>query len=206
MSLHLSILRRESNTERPKGMHKRARTSSTELLDAFDEDPIIVEKQEGPPLGNVLIINCNDFTRNEDHPPMETVPNKPSPVFSSTEWTALFNDETSSVQSLIEQSEGFESGFETFDDFLNYSSSSSREEEQEVKISTKSKLKLKLKKVKTNLKTCLDVKKRLKRINKNSGTILRAIGNVTSFLFRGVLSLTVNILIVITIIISLAML
>lgn len=204
MSLRLSILRR-SDLERPKGIHKRARTTSTELLEKEEDDGLVIVKQQGPPLNwDEVIVNHNSSLKDQ----MERL-SKPSASFVSTDCTTLSEDEMASMQSLMEQTEGFESGFETFDDFLNYSSSNLEEEEEASKIGdgktkSKSKLKRKLKKIKTKLKTSLHVKKQIKRIRKNSGAILRAISNATCLVFRGVLFLTVNVLIVLTIILSLA--
>lgn len=207
MSLHLSILRRP-DLERPKGIHKRARTSSTELLEEEEDDGLVVVKKQGPPLNwDEVIVNHNSSLKDQ----MERL-SKPSASFVSTDCTTLSEDEMASMQSLMEQTEGFESGFDTFDDFLNYSSSNLEEEEEEeaskigdVKTKSKSKLKRKLKKIKAQLKTSLHVKKQIKRIRKNSGAILRAISNATCLVFRGVLFLTLNVLIVFTIILSLAM-
>lgn len=207
MSLHLSILRRP-DLERPKGIHKRARTSSTELLEEEEDDGLVIMKKQGPPLNwDEVIVNHNSSLKDQ----MERL-SKPSASFVSTDCTTLSEDEMASMQSLMEQTEGFESGFDTFDDFLNYSSSNLEEEEEEeaskigdVKTKSKSKLKRKLKKIKAKLKTSLHVKKQIKRIRKNSGAILRAISNATCLVFRGVLFLTLNVLIVFTIILSLAM-
>lgn len=207
MSLHLSILRRP-DLERPKGIHKRARTSSTELLEEEEDDGLVIMKKQGPPLNwDEVIVNHNSSLKDQ----MERL-SKPSASFVSTDCTTLSEDEMASMQSLMEQTEGFESGFDTFDDFLNYSSSNLEEVEEEeaskigdVKTKSKSKLKRKLKKIKAQLKTSLHVKKQIKRIRKNSGAILRAISNATCLVFRGVLFLTLNVLIVFTIILSLAM-
>lgn len=207
MSLHLSILRRP-DLERPKGIHKRARTSSTELLEEEEDDGLVIMKKQGPPLNwDEVIVNHNSSLKDQ----MERL-SKPSASFVSTDCTTLSEDEMASMQSLMEQTEGFESGFDTFDDFLNYSSSNLEEVEEEeaskigdVKTKSKSKLKRKLKKIKAKLKTSLHVKKQIKRIRKNSGAILRAISNATCLVFRGVLFLTLNVLIVFTIILSLAM-
>jgi len=191
--------------DRPKSIHKRARTSSTELLDEEDEDPTIITHQQGPPLNwHEVIVNHNSILKDQ----MDQL-SKRSPSFSSTEGTAIPEDEMSSVQSLIEQAEGFESGFETFDDFLNFSPSDLEEQDDQpigevTATKSKSKLKRKFKKLKTKLKTSFNVKKQLKRVQKNSGGILRLLSNATALLFRGVLFLTVNVLIVLTVIISLA--
>mmetsp|Transcript_30622 Transcript_30622/g.73443 ORF Transcript_30622/g.73443 Transcript_30622/m.73443 type:complete len:210 (-) Transcript_30622:327-956(-) len=208
MSLHLSILRR-SDLERPKGIHKRARTSSTELLDEDDEQhDLIVLQLQGPPINwRELILNQNTSS----DPKIVDMEKLRSASFSSAESTTLSEDEMSSLHSLIEQTETFESGFDTFDDFLNYSNSNLDQEEETLvgdKVKTKkskSKLKRKLKKLKTKLKTSFHVKKQIKSIYKNSRPILRAISNATALVFRGVLFLTVNVLIVLTVILSLAL-
>ena len=211
MSLHLSILRR-SDLERPKGIHKRARTNSTELMDEEDEqeqeqDTIVLRPQEGQPINwQELIVNQKPLNQDD----LEKLR---SASFSSAESTTLSEDEMSSLHSLIEQTEGFESGFDTFDDFLNYSSSNLGEQEEELigdkvksrKNKPKSKLKRKLKKLKSKLnKTSFRVKTQVKHIYQNAAPILRTVANATVLVFRGALFLTVNVLIVLTLILSLA--
>ncbi|CAJ1969912.1 unnamed protein product [Cylindrotheca closterium] len=211
MSVHLSILRR-SDLERPKGIHKRARTSSTEMVDSDDEHDdtmIVLRPQEGQPINwHELIVNRDPLSLNKDD--MEKIR---SASFSSAESTTLSEDEMSSLNSLIGQTEGFESGFDTFDDFLNYSSSNLDEGEEELigdkkKPKTKkpkSKLKRKLKKLKSKLKkTSFQVKNKVKQSCRDAAPILRAVANATVLVFRGALFLTVNVLIVLTLILSLA--
>ncbi|KAL3936262.1 MAG: hypothetical protein SGBAC_008388 [Bacillariaceae sp.] len=212
MSLHLSILRR-SDVERPKGIHKRARTSSTEMLDEEDEQqelivlkPLGQQHQEPMNWSDLIVSQKPPETKQDD-----MIEKLRCASFSSTESTTLSEDEMCSLHSLIEATEGFESGFDTFDDYLKYSSSNLEEEEEESMVGdklkkkkSKSKLKRKMKKLKTKLKTSFQVKKHIKRIHKNSAPILRAITNATALVLRGALFLTVNVLIVLTIILSLA--
>jgi hypothetical protein len=183
-------------------------------LDEPEDDQIMLHQQQAPPINwEELILNLSSSNNNNKY----TAPELKEQVerellkscsFSSAESTTLSEDEMSSLHSVIEQTEGFESGFETFDDFLTFSTSNLddlMEEEQgttigEVKTKSKSKLKRKLKKLKTKLKNSVNVK----QIKKNSGAILRAVSNATALVFRGALFMTVNVLIVLTIILSLA--
>lgn len=214
MSLHLSILRR-SDVERPKGIYKRARTSSTEMLDEEDEQQDLIvlkplgQQQQEPMNWSDLIVSQKPPETKQD----DMIEKLRCSSFSSTESTTLSEDEMCSLHSLIEATEGFESGFDTFDDYLKYSSSNLEEDEEESLVGDKpktkkkkfkSKLKRKMKKLKTKLKTSFQVKKHIKRIHKNSAPILRAITNATALVLRGALFLTVNVLIVLTIILSLA--
>ena len=203
--------------DRPKGIHKRARTTSTELYDEDEpeEDPFTMQRLEPPINWHELILKNNTSTspKEERIITSDQIIVEKSASFSSAESTTLSEDEMSSLHSLIEQTEGFESGFETFDDFLSFSNSNLEEDEEQiihekVKTKTKSKLKRKLKrklkKLKTKLKTSCQVKKQLKSIQRNSGPILRAISNATALVFRGALFLTVNVMVVLTVILSLA--
>jgi len=207
MSLHLSILRKSEMRQQKKGMHKRIPSSSTELLDAPDEDPIFVQQERSPLNYHRVIAHPKESTLGDPNIIVKTLSSKQTPSLSSAEITSrLSKDEMRSPQSLpIEaQKEGFESGFETFNDFLNYSSSCNPEEDEPTnkRKRTCNNLKQKLKRPKTK-RMMFHVKKQLKRIHTNSGVIVRGISNAAAIAFRGVLFLTANSLIVLTLILSL---
>jgi len=205
MPLHLPILRKSDNYvttrsgQKPPGLHKRRRTTSTEIS-AVEDDPTIQVLQDTMDWREVIVDHNSSLKEQTE------ALSKRSTSFSSADKTELSEDEMSSLYSLMEeQTEGFESGFASFDAFMNYSSSS-LDDEQAItneKVATKkskSKIKRKLKKLKRKIKTTLKGKANLKRIRKIAKSILRA----SAIVFRGVLFLTINVLIVLAIIISLA--
>jgi len=151
-----------------------------------------------------VIVNHNSSLKEQ----MEAL-SKRSASFISADNTELSGEEMTSLYSFVEQAEGFESGFASFDEFMNYSSSSLDDEQAAItneKVTTKkskSQIKRKLKKLKRKIKTTLKCKLNLKRIRRIAIPILQAISNATAIVFRGVLFLTINVLIVLAVIIAL---
>jgi hypothetical protein len=105
--------------------------------------------------------------------------------------SSISEEEVKSIASSI--SDGFESGFETFNDFLNYSSSSLPLDENS---NGKRKLKKRLRK--------LLRRKTYKRLFKSTSSVVQSVVKACAILFRGVLVVAVNIIIVLAVIISLA--
>jgi hypothetical protein len=93
----------------------------------------------------------------------------------------------------VKSIDGFESGFETFNDFLNYSSPS-------LPLDENSNSKRKLKRRLRNLLR----RKTYKRLSKSIGSVVQNVVNACAILLRGVLFVAVNITIVLAVIISLA--
>jgi hypothetical protein len=110
--------------------------------------------------------------------------------------SSISEEEVKSNASSI--SDGFESGFETFNDFLNYSPSTLPLDDLPLDEISNSKRKLKKRLRK------LFRRKTYKRLFKSTGYVVKKLVNACAILFRGVLFVAVNITIVLAVIISLA--
>lgn len=189
---------------KPHGLHKRRRTTSTEISAVEDDDPIQHALQDTTMDWHEVIVNHNSSLKKQ----MEALSRRFA-SFLSADNTELSGEEMTSIYPFVEQAEGFESGFASFDEFMNYSSSYLDDEQAEItnekatSEKSKSQIKRKLKKVKRKIKTTLKGELNLKRIRRIAKPIFRAISNVTAIVFRGVLFLTINVLIVLAAIITL---
>lgn len=209
MPLHLSILQKSKNDliasslSKPSGLHKRRRTTSTEISAAEDDDPAVLQDTLD---WHQVIVNRNSSLKEQITDALSTR----SASFISVDNTELSEEErTSLYYSFTEQAEGFESGFASFDEFMNYSSSSLDDDQAAImneKATTnksKPRIKRKLKKLKRKIKATLTGKVNLQRIRRTVKPILREISNAAAIVCRGVLFLTINVLIVLAVIIML---
>lgn len=190
---------------KPSGLHKRRRTTSTEIS-AVEDDDSVQEVLQDTMDWHQVIVNRNSSLKEQ----ITEALSMRSASFISVDNTELSEGErTSLYYSFTEQAEGFESGFASFDEFMNYSSSSLDDGQaaimNEKATTNKSmpRIKRKLKKLKRKIKATLTGKVNLKHIRRTVKPILREISNAAAIVWRGVLFLTINVLIVLAVIIML---